>query len=293
MLFILLSIFCSTILVLLFRLFEKYNINTFQAILFNYYTCVASAWVTLGEFPIPSDLTSKNWFPFAIILGFTFITGFNAVGGTVRKFGVALGSIMQKMTLLFVVIFSVIYYQESITWNKVLGILLSVAAIFMTSYSADNQEDTEKEKPTLTDWLMFPIASLLLSAVIDILLLYLQKSTGTDSADIGFIASLFGTAGCIGTLYFIYNLIAKKMTFDAKNIVAGIALGVPNFASIYFLLKSIGQDIDGSVVFTMTNVGIIVASTLAAWLFFKEKLSIFKIAGIAMAVTAILLMQMG
>jgi multidrug transporter EmrE-like cation transporter len=43
----------------------------------------------------------------------------------------------------------------------------------------------------------------------------------------------------------------------------------------------------------MTNVGIIVASTIAAWLFFKEKLSIFKIAGIAMAIAAILLMQMG
>jgi drug/metabolite transporter (DMT)-like permease len=277
----------------LFRVFEKYNINTFQAILFNYYTCVLSAWVTLGKFPIPSDLTTKNWFPFALILGFTFITGFNAVGGTVRKFGVALGSIMQKMTLLFVVIFSVIYYHESITWNKVLGIVLSVAAIFLTSYSTENQDNTEKEKPTLKDWLIFPVASLLLSAVIDILLLYLQKSTGTDSADISFIASLFGTAGCLGTLYFIYSLVTKTMTFDAKNIIAGIALGIPNFASIYFLLKSIGQDMDGSVVFTMTNVGIIVASTIAAWLFFKEKLSIFKIAGIAMAIAAILLMQMG
>jgi drug/metabolite transporter (DMT)-like permease len=289
MIYILLSILCSTILVLLLRLFGKYEVNTFQAILFNYYTCVASAWVTMGHFPIPSDLAQKDWFPFALILGFTFITGFNAVGGTIRYFGVALGSITQKMTLLFVVIFSVLYYHESVTWSKVLGIILSIAAIFLTSYSVDNQENTQENKKTLLDWLRFPVAALLLSSVIDVLLLYLQKSTQTDSADVSFVASLFGTAGVLGTVYFIYGLLTKQMIFDKKNVLAGIVLGVPNFASIVFLLKSIGQKIDGSVVFTLTNVGIIVASTLGAWLFFKEKMGFYKIIGVAMAVVAIVL----
>ena len=289
MLYILLSIICSSILVLLFRVFQNHKVDTFQAIYFNYFTCVASAWISLGEFPIPSDLTSKNWFPYALILGFVFITGFNAVAGTVSKFNVALASVMQKMTIIFVVIFSIFFYKESANWQKITGVILSIIAILFTSYTPDNQEDTKDKKNTLMDWLLFPIAALVLSAVIDILLLYLQKSLNTGGTDIGFIASLFASAGSIGTVYYAYALATKRMTFEWKNVLAGITLGVPNFASIYYLLKAIDVNKDGSVVFPLVNVGIIVVSTLAAWLIFKEKLTKHKIIGVLMAIAAIFL----
>ena len=289
MLYILLSIICSSILVLLFRVFQNYKIDTFQAIYFNYFTCVASAWVSLGAFPIPSDLTSKNWFPYALILGLVFITGFNAVAGTVSKFNVALASVMQKMTIIFVVIFSIFFYKESASWQKILGVILSIVAILFTSYTPDNQENTKEKKTTLMDWILFPVAALVLSAVIDILLLYLQKSMNTGGTDISFIASLFASAGSIGTVYFAYALATKRMTFEWKNVLAGITLGVPNFASIYYLLKAIDVNKDGSVVFPLVNVGIIVVSTLAAWLVFKEQLTKYKTIGVLMAIAAIFL----
>lgn len=289
MIYILLSIICSAILVLLFRVFQNYKVNTFQAIYFNYFTCVASAWVSLGSFPIPADLTSKNWFPFALILGFVFITGFNAVAGTVEKFNVALASIMQKMTIIFVVIFSVIYLDESLGWQKIVGVLLCIAAILFTSYNPGNQEDTKKEKVSLTDWIVYPIAALVLSAVIDILLLYLQKRMNTGGTDISFIASLFASAGSIGTVYLTYALLTKRMTFEWKNVLAGITLGIPNFASIYYLLKAIEVNKDGSVVFPIVNVGIIVTSTILAWLIFKEPFTRNKTIGVLLAIGAILL----
>ena len=286
MLYIILSIVCSTILVLLFRVFQNYKIDTFQAIYFNYFTCIISAWVSLGSFPIPADLTSKNWFPFALFLGLVFITGFNSVAGTVSKFNVAMASVMQKMTIVFVVIFSIFFYKENASFQKILGVVLAIAAILFTSYTPDNQDDTKEKKATLMDWLLFPIAALLLSAVIDILLLYLQKTMNTGG-DISFIASLFASAGCIGTVYYIYALATKRMTFDWKNVLAGITLGIPNFASIYYLLKAIDATPEGSVVFPIVNVGIIVLSTLSAWLIFKEPLTRYKTIGVVLAAAAI------
>jgi uncharacterized membrane protein len=293
MLYILLSILCSAVLIVIFKLFEKYNINIFQGILFNYFTCVTCAWLTLGEFPIPSDLPSKAWFPFALVLGFCFITGFNAVGGTVKNFNMALASVMQKMSLLFAVCFTIIFYHESLTWNKSLGILAAIGAILLTSFSSDTSaDDSEKQKHTLWNWLVFPFTAWILSGVIDVLLYYVEKEINKGSADISFIATLFATAASFGTIAFVYGLRKGTMTFQVKNILGGICLGIPNFFSIYFLLKSFNQGYDGSVVFPVTNVGIILISTFAGFLFFQEPLGKGKIRGIILAILAIVLIAM-
>jgi drug/metabolite transporter (DMT)-like permease len=290
MLAISLSILCSTILVLLFRVFSTYKIDTFQAILFNYYTCVTCAAITMGKFPIPSDVTSATWFPYALILGFCFITGFNAVGGTVKNFNVALASIMQKMTLGFVVIFSYFFYHENITIYKFLGVVLAIMSILFTSFSSDKGENEEK-KHSLIDWLMFPIAALAFSTVIDILFLYLKKSVNYSGGDVALVATLFGVAGILGTCYFIFGLLTKRIKFEAKNILGGIALGIPNFGSIIFLLKAIEQMNDATVAFTINNVGIIIGSTIFAWILYKEPLQRNKIIGVLMAILAIVLVS--
>lgn len=290
MLFILLSILCSSLLIVIFKLFEKYKIDTFQAILFNYFTCVASAWVSFGTFPIPNDLTQKQWFPFALVLGFFFITGFNAVGGTVKNFNMALASVMQKMSLLFAVIFAFAYYREPTTFLKILGIISAIGAIFLTSFSSDtNTQLADNQKHNLKNWLIFPIAAWVTSGIIDILLYYVEREINKGSADIQFIATLFGTAGCFGLVYFIYHLIKKTMQFSFKNLIGGICLGIPNFGSIYFLLKSFSAGFGASEVFPITNVGIIISSTLVGYFIFKEPMPKSKILGIGLAILAIIL----
>jgi drug/metabolite transporter (DMT)-like permease len=293
MVFILLSIACSSLLIIIFKLFEKYNIDTFQAILFNYFTCVASAWVSIGTFPIPTDVAQKQWFPFALILGFFFITGFNAVGGTVKNFNMALASVMQKMSLLFAVFFAFAFYREPSTLPKVLGILFAIGAILLTSFSSDTTTQLgDNRKHTLQNWLIFPIAAWVTSGVIDILLYYVEREINKGSTDIQFIAALFATAACFGLVYFIYQLIAKKATFSFKNLLGGICLGIPNFGSIYFLLKSFSAGFGASEVFPITNVGIIICSTLVGYLVFKESMPKTKVLGILFAIIAIALIAL-
>jgi drug/metabolite transporter (DMT)-like permease len=292
MLFIALSVLCSTILIVFFKIFERYNINTFQGILFNYFTCIACAWATTGQFPVPQDVSSKAWFPFALILGFCFITGFNAIGGTVKNFNMSLASVMQKMSLLFGVTFAFIFYNESITFLKISGIIASIGAIVMTSFSSDEVDTSNDtiQKQSIKNWLLFPFTAWILSGVIDILLLYVNKEINNDKTDVQFIATLFATAGCFGIIALIYGLVKGTMKFEFKNVIGGICLGIPNFFSIYFLLKSLSIGYDISTVFPVTNVGIIVLSTLSGYFFFKESLLRGKIIGIGLAILAIILM---
>jgi uncharacterized membrane protein len=75
-----------------------------------------------------------------------------------------------------------------------------------------------------------------------------------------------------------------------RSILGGIALGVPNFFSIYFLLRALQNEVLNSAsVFTINNVAIVMFSTLLGILLFKEVLSTKNWVGITMAVLSILL----
>lgn len=293
MLFILLSILCSSALIIIFKLFQRFNIDIFQTIVINYLTCVSLAWITLGHFPVPSDVGSKPWLIFALILGFCFITGFNAVGGTVKRFNMALASVMQKMSLLFAVTFTFAWYNESMGYAKILGIGSAVAAIFLTSYSSDSGSDAEhSNQHSLGSWFRYPILSWVLSGVIDILLYYVEREINKGSADIQFIATLFATAAIFGLTALFYGYYRKNYTFSFRHLIGGVVLGIPNFYSIYFLLLSFNQGYEGSFVFPVTNVGIICISTLSGYFLFGEPLFKSKIIGIGLAILAIVLIAL-
>jgi len=99
---------------------------------------------------------------------------------------------------------------------------------------------------------------------------------------------VFGFAFIIGFTI----ILVKKIKFTTRDIVAGIALGIPNFFSIYFQLKALSAfDNNGALLYPSLNIGIIIGSTLAAILFFKEHLSKVNKVGIAIAIFAILLLS--
>ena len=79
-----------------------------------------------------------------------------------------------------------------------------------------------------------------------------------------------------------------KITF--KNIIAGVALGVPNYFSIYFLIQALrGNGLESSTVFTINNVAIVMFSTILGIVIFKEKLIPKNWLGVALAIISIIL----
>ena len=67
---------------------------------------------------------------------------------------------------------------------------------------------------------------------------------------------------------------------------------MPNYYSIIFLIKALQiKTLDSSTLFTINNVGIVVASTLVGFLLFKEQFSLKNKLGILLAITAIVLVS--
>src|SRR6476620_5335174 len=98
MIFLLLSIVCSTYLVLSFKYFERFGIKNLHAIVFNYLTCVTTGIIMSHQIPDVAVIANKPWFPFAIFLGFSFFCIFNLMGYVANNIGVTVASVASKLS---------------------------------------------------------------------------------------------------------------------------------------------------------------------------------------------------
>lgn len=306
MLYLLLAVGCSVLLGFIFKLYPRFGVDGFQAIVFNYFTCVVCGWIHLGYFPIRVESAGQPWFPYALVLGLVFISGFNCAALTVRYFGVTVSQIMQRMSILMTVPFAILVYDESAGWGKIAGFALALASIVLVNWPAENglaasgrATDGKKTNNDLKSpdrrsgfFIWVPILTWVLAGVLEVLLVRVQKEGLADTNDPTFICTVFGTAGAVGLLIAIAGWLSRRLTFSWRNVAAGITLGIPNYGSMLFLLMALGSGLEGSFVFPVTNVGIIFATTIGAVWLFQERLSLPNWIGIALAVAAIGLISM-
>jgi drug/metabolite transporter (DMT)-like permease len=287
MLFLLLTVACSVLLGFIFKLFGRFGIDGFQAIVFNYITCFCCGWLHLGRFPVQSEDFATPWMPYALVLGLIFVSGFNMAALTVRHFGVTIGQIMQKMSILMTVPFAVLAYHESAGWVKILGFLFALASIVLVNWPSQQLLVENSKPPKHSNLLWIPIATWILAGLLEVLLVRVQNEGFADMSDPTFIITIFGTAGVLGLTLAILGWATGRLQFAWKNVLAGIILGIPNYGSMLFMLLALDSGLEGSFVFPVANVSIIVVTTIGAVTLFREKLSQLNWLGIGLAVLGI------
>lgn len=293
MFYLLLSLLCSVLLGFIFKLFVRFEIDSFQAIVFNYITCFCCGWLHLGHFPLTGVSVESAWLPYALMLGFIFISGFNTAALTVRYFGVTVSQIMQKMSILMTVPFAVLVYGESSGLGKMLGFLLALAAIILVNWPSEKTKIQNTNTGQTRRLLWIPLVTWFLAGILEVLFVRVQKEGLTDMNDPTFIITIFGTAGVLGLTLATLGWIKGRLKFSWRNVLGGVILGVPNYGSMLFMLWALNSGLEGSFVFPITNVGIIVATTIGAVTLFQERLSRLNWIGIGLAVAAIALTVYG
>ncbi len=285
----LLCIFVNVLLGVLFKLFPKYNIDNLQAITINYFVSFALGSFLLGKWAISSNFFSQDWFPFALFLAVVFIIGFNITAITFQKFGITFTTIVQKMSLIIPVCIAILYFSEKAGIVKFIGILTAMGSIILINLK-NKGSDTQFELLLKKYW-YYPLFTLIISGVVELILLYMEKKSITSGNDIEFVTILFGMAGLLGLIIMITRYFyGIKTIFSVKNLIAGILLGVPNFFTIYFLVLLLAKW-DGTVVFPINNVGILSISAIVAVLFFKEKINRNRLIGLSLAILSIYLIS--
>jgi drug/metabolite transporter (DMT)-like permease len=133
----------------------------------------------------------------------------------------------------------------------------------------------------------------LASGFLDTYLKYNQEKLVPEHHQSWFTSSIFAGAALLGFIWIGVLLVNGKTKLEWKNLWAGIILGIPNYGSIYFLLKALGHEgNESSFIFPVNNVAIVAFSVISALLIFGEKLSKMNIVGILLAIVSILLINM-
>ena len=294
MIYLLGSIVLTSYLTLSFKAVEQFGIPLFQAIVFNYLTCVVTGSVVNGSFPINQSAVQQPWFMWAGIMGCMFISIFNLVGFTTQKLGVAVASVANKLSLMIPFVFSLYLYNEKATGLKVAGIIIALAAVVLTCLP-----DKKGESPAhkhLSSFLMILLPSVLFlsSGLLDTLVKYVQQTYLNESNNNAYLITSFATASTIGLLLLLIFVLTGKQKFDSRSIIAGIIIGVPNYFSIWCLVKVLKQyEGNSSAIIPINNMGIVLFSSVVAWLLFKERLSLINWVGVILAVGAIALIAFG
>lgn len=293
MLYLLGSIILTSYLTLAFKVCEKYRVSIFQAIVFNYITCVITGSFVNGSFPVNAAAIGTPWFKWACVMGVLFVSIFNIVGITTQKIGVAVASVANKLSLIIPVILSVYLYEETVAGWKLAGVLLALLAVVLTCYpskKADAAKDVSVRK-----WVyVLPFVLFVGSGLLDALINHVQKQYVTEENKNAYLITGFLSAAVIGSLLLLFQYITGRQKFDFKNLLAGILIGIPNYFSIWCLVRFLkNTPWQSSASIPVNNMGIVLFSSVVAWLVFKEKLSKINWLGIVLSLMAIYLIAFG
>ena len=286
MLALVLSVLCSTLILVIFKLYAVYRVQTLYAIIVNYITACSTGLFFYNGTVTVSDILEKPWALGTAALGVFFIVVFNVIAKTSQVAGVSVASVATKMSLVVPVIFGVFLYKEQLSTIQVIGILLALAAVYFTSIKKGSQNISKKI-------LLLPLLAFLGSGLIDALIKYFEEIHLTEEELPIFSAVVFGAAAVTGMVFIGANAFKKPIRVNSRNIVGGIALGIPNYFSIFFLVKALqNEHFTSAAIFTINNVAIVMVSTLVGIWFFKESMSIKNWGGIALAVVSVVLVAL-
>ena len=283
MIYLLLSILFNAVLFIIIKLFAKFNIDALQALVVNYFIAFGVGLFFLDTTFSPTIILSQDWFKGSVLLGFVFISTFYATTITSQRNGLSVASVASKMSVIIPIILGVILYNETLGMIKILGILLALIAVYFTS-----KEETGEIQQASN--LVFPILVFIGAGTIDSSLKYLQ-TFHVPSNQIGLFSSVtFFCAFSVGILTLLFLSLNGKIKFAGRNILGGIALGLPNFFSLYYLVKMLeAKAFESATLFTIHNIAIVLVSTFVGILFFKEKISMRNAIGIGLALFALFL----
>lgn len=278
-----LSVLCSSLIFVIFKLFDTYKVQTLYAIVVNYVVACCTGLLFNSYAITPSELIDQPWFLGTVLLGVLFILIFNIMAKSSQVNGVGVTSVATKMSLVIPVVFAVLYYKDVLSIWQIIGVFLALVAVYLASIKA---KGVQVKKSHL--WL--PLLVFLGSGAIDTSIKYIQDAHLANGQYPIFSSTVFGAAAMTG---FIFISVRGNIKMNIKNILGGICLGIPNYFSIYFLLRALNSEtLNTSSVFTINNVAIVMFSTLLGILLFKERLSIKNWVGILLAVISILLVAL-
>ena len=274
-----------SMMIMLFKYFEKIGVNNLIAITLNYFTAgtlALSSYLTENSiYELRSNINS-NLVIIGLIVGGLFVITFNLYAYSAQKIGITLSTVSNKMSMVIPILIGIILFKEEITFFKILGIFLALGAIVFSS-----KEDKKSKKLSKMNIIILFLL-FIGQGLADGILNWGQRNILNSENMNLFFTMIFLSAGFAGGLYSIFKIKTSNLVMDKKSIFWGITLGIPNYLTLLYFIRSLKNELFSSYqVFPIVNIGVIVMCTILSVIIFKEKVTIFKWIGVGFGILAI------
>lgn len=296
MIYLLLSIGSSTGIFLIFRLFRLWGADTLKAIVINYGVAAAIGWTLAGGWDTLEAAWGSPWTKAAGLAGLLFIYLFHLIAKSTQILGITVTSIAAKLSMVIpVAVFLFFDPADEPEIMKLAAIAMAIPAVVLSSWNQDAQ------KPPSS--IQMPLIIFFGGGLIDLMFGWYSGPQHMSRIEFRYVFATipFTIAFVIGLIWLTVRYLTTQKPAPSHALlqrntwVGGIALGMVNFTSLYFLLETYDKlSLDRSAIMPITNLGIVLFSSLMAALLFKEKLTRFNRWGLLLGVLSIgLLMTQG
>ena len=221
-------------------------------------------------------------FVFGAVMGGLFLFSFFAFANAVQAAGTALATVSSRISVVVPVIFSILFFNEVPTLFHLTGIIFSIITIVLFYFSLK----TIKGKVLSGKEYLFLFIVLIGIGLGDFGMKVFQNlSSGNEEPF--YLFMIFSFAFIFTTIFLKIN----KIRFDKSTAKRGAVLGIPNIFSSYFLLGALAV-LPGVIVYPVVNIGVILVTTFAARLIWKEDINRFGKIALASGLIAIFLLSL-
>lgn len=193
------------------------------------------------------------------ISGFFFFFSFIYYQKSVKENGVGISGTFAKLGILIPMIFSIILWKEFPSSFQWIGIVLSLISILIVNLSPKSLEKFDL-KPTL-------ILLFIFGGMAEFSNKIYQQYALNQYKDI-FLFAVFFVAFLISLVFTLQD----TSKINKKDVLTGMAVGIPNLFSSFFLILSL-DTLKASIAFPIYSAGSIVLINIGGLLIFKEKIS--------------------
>ena len=213
--------------------------------------------------------------------GFFYFVSFFVLIITTSWKGAANTAVVSRLSILLPVLGGILLWHERPGVLQYAGIALASSSLLLIGLRKA-QLDGVQPPP----YAFLALASFFVMAGFCRLSQEMFKHLCHPNERLTFLLLIFGISG----LASIVVLAVRRRIPSARELTAGLALGIMNLVNTFCILSAL-ESLPGYVVFPMTSAGGLLFTTAIAVLFLEERLSRLSIAGIAIAIFSLGLLQ--
>ncbi len=269
---------CSVLVSIVLKICKTRGYDVLQMISCNY--AAASVLTYLWFQPDVQQLSLQQtpWW-LIVVLAILLPSIFVALSQSLQWAGILKTELAQRLSVVWSLFAAFLLFQEHFSSLKLLGIGLGITAVLLILFgqkqsTASHTSSFKATGALLAVWLGY--------ALIDVLLKY------TTGLGVQFALALNLIFACAFIFSGSYLMLSHKHLWHRKSILAGLGLGVLNFANIALYVKAhmLFKDTP-AVVFAGMNFLVVVLGVLSGVMLFKEKLKMSSAAGLVLGLVAV------